>query len=135
MCVVCLFVCFLPFLQAGQGVVPGGYVVAQGPGGVPITFPVQRTGGGVTVPYELMPPQGDTQVTDQPPAYDQISTTGGPSSTAEGDQPPPYSKDEQVSVKCCVCSCLIQKGNLFIGEEGGVGNNNVKTNNKQQFFH
>ena len=90
-----LFVCFLflPFLQADQGVVPGGYVVAQGPGGVPITFPVQRTGGGVTVPYELMPPQGDTQVTDQPPAYQQISTTGGPSSTAEGDPPPPYSKD------------------------------------------
>ena len=111
---VCLFV-FLPFLQAGQGVVPGGYVVAQGPGGVPITFPVQRTGGGVTVPYELMPPQGDTQVTDQPPAYHQISTTGGPSSAAEGDPPPPYSKDEQVSVKCCVCSCLIQKRNLLIG--------------------
>ena len=88
------FVCFFwPFLQAGQGVVPGGYVVAQGPGGVPITFPVQRTGGGVTVPYELMPPQGDTQVTDQPPAYQQISTTGGLSSTAEGDPPPPYSKD------------------------------------------
>ena len=92
-CVCRLFVFFWPFLQAGQGVVPGGYVVAQGPGGVPITFPVQRTGGGVTVPYELMPPQGDTQVTDQPPAYQQISTTGGLSSTAEGDPPPPYSKD------------------------------------------
>ena len=92
-CVCRLFVFFWPFLQAGQGVVPGGYVVAQGPGGVPITFPVQRTGGGVTVPYELMTPQGDTQVTDQPPAYHQISTTGGLSSTAEGDPPPPYSKD------------------------------------------
>ena len=90
-----LFVCFLflPFLQADEAVVPGGYVVAQGPGGVPITFPVQRTGGGVTVPYELMTPQGDTQVTDQLPAYHQISTTRGLSSTAEGDPPPPYSKD------------------------------------------
>ena len=92
-CVCRLFVFFWPFLQAGQGVVQGGYVVAQGPGGVPVAFPVQRTGGGVTVPYELMPPQGDTQVTDQTPAYHQISTTGGLSSTAEGDPPPPYSKD------------------------------------------
>ena len=49
-----------------------------------------------------MPPQGVTQVTDQPPPYDQISTTGGLSPTAEEDPPPPYSKDEQVSVKCCV---------------------------------
>ena len=92
---------------AGQGVVPGGYVVAQGPGGVPMAFPVQQTGGGVTVPYghaEIvpMPPQGVTQVTDQPPPYDQISTTGGLSPTAEEDPPPPYSKDEQVGVKCCV---------------------------------
>ena len=92
---------------AGQAVVPGGYVIAEGPGGVPMAFPVQQTGGGVTVPYghaEIvpMPPQGVTQVTDQPPPYDQISTTGGLSSTAEEDPPPPYSKDEQVSVKCCV---------------------------------
>ena len=112
--VVFVFVFFLPFLQstsvmcvAGQGVVPGGYVIAEGPGGVPMAFPVQQTGGGVTVPYghaEIvpMPPQGVTQVIDQPPPYDQISTTGGLSPTAEEDPPPPYSKDEQVSVKCCV---------------------------------
>lgn len=105
---VYLFVCFfLPFLLAGQGLVPGGYVVAQGPGGAPMAFPVQQTGGSVTVPYELMPPEGDTQVTDQPPAYHQISTTGAfASSTAAGDPPPPYSKDEQVSGKCCVCSSV-----------------------------
>jgi len=95
-------------------VVPGGYVMAEGPSGVSMAFPVQQTGVGVTVPYghaEIvpMPPQGVTQVTDQPPPYDQISTTGSPSSTAEGDPPPPYSKDEQVSEKCCVCSCLMQK--------------------------
>ena len=94
--------------------VPGGYVMAEGPSGVPMAFPVQQTGVGVTIPYghaEIvpMPPQGVTQVTDQPPPYDQISTTGSSSSTAERDPPPPYSKDEQVSEKCCVCSCLMQK--------------------------
>ena len=26
---------------AGQGVVPGGYVIAEGPGGVPMAFPVR----------------------------------------------------------------------------------------------
>ena len=79
--------CFLTFLQptsvmcvAGQGVVPGSYVMAEGPGGVPIAFPVQHTGSGVTVPYGhaqivSMSPQGVTQVTDQPPPYDQIFTT------------------------------------------------------------
>ncbi|CAH3154977.1 unnamed protein product, partial [Porites lobata] len=36
---------------AGQGVVPGGYVIAEGPGGVPMAFPVQQTEGGVTVPH------------------------------------------------------------------------------------
>ena len=131
--VVCLFV-FLPFLLAGQGLVPGGYVVAQGPGGAPMAFPVQQTGGSVTVPYELMPPESDTQVTDQPPPYDQMSTTGGPSSTAAGDPPPPYCKDEQVSGKCCVCSCLIQKGNLLIDEEGSAGTNNVKRTTNNNFF-
>ena len=130
----CLFfVCFFfPFLQstsvtyvAGQGVVPGGYVMAEGPSGVPMAFPVQQTGVGVTVPYghaEIVPipPQGVTQVTDQPPAYHQISTTGGLSSTAEGDPPPPYSKDEQVSVKCCVCSCLMQKVDCSLACSAGV---------------
>ena len=130
--VVFVFVFFLPFLQstsvmcvAGQGVVPGGYVIAEGPGGVPMAFPVQQTGGGVTVPYghaEIvpMPPQGVTRVTDQPPPYDQISTTGGLSPTAEEDPPPPYSKGEQVSVKCCVCSCLMQKVDCSLACSAGV---------------
>ena len=82
-----VLIVFLTFLQptsvmcvAGQGVVPGSYVMAEGPGGVPMAFPVQHTGSGVTVPYGhaqivSMPPQGVTQVTDQPPPYDQIFTT------------------------------------------------------------
>ena len=55
------------------------------------------------VPLEVtpMPPQSVVQETGPPPPYHQISTcaTGGPSSGAEGEPPPPYTEDEQVSVK------------------------------------
>ena len=54
------------------------------------------------VPLEVtpMPPQSVVQETGPPPPYHQISTcaTGGPSSGAEGEPPPPYTEDEQVSV-------------------------------------
>lgn len=54
------------------------------------------------VPLEVtpMPPQSVVQETGPPPPYHQISTcaTGGPSSGAEGEPPPPYTEDEQYSV-------------------------------------
>ena len=34
----------------GQGVVSGGYIMGQGPGGVPVAIPVQQPGGVVIVP-------------------------------------------------------------------------------------
>ena len=56
------------------------------------------------VPLEVtpMPPQSVVQQTGPPPPYHQISTcaTGGPSSGAEGEPPPPYTEDEQVSINC-----------------------------------
>ena len=36
--------------MSNQGVVSGGYIMGQGPGGVPVAFPVQAAGGVVTVP-------------------------------------------------------------------------------------
>lgn len=47
--------------MTGQGV-PAGYVMAQGPGGVPVAMPVQQAGGVMTFPG------------GQAPAY-QVSTT------------------------------------------------------------
>lgn len=92
---------------SGQGVVPGGYVMAQGPGGVPMAFPVQHAGGVATVPgghsqVVHMPPQGMIQVAGQPPTY-QMSTSGAqmgqvPTSGTQGGHPPPYNPDEQVRV-------------------------------------
>ncbi|XP_073250874.1 membrane-spanning 4-domains subfamily A member 8-like [Porites lutea] len=92
----------------GQGVVPGGYVMAQGPGGVPMAFPVQQAGGVATVPgghtqVVHMPPQGMFQVAGQPPTY-QMSTSGAqmgqvPTFGAEGGHPPPYNPGQQLPVK------------------------------------
>lgn len=109
----CLYLAYL-FLQTqtvmyvnGQGVVPGGYVMAQGPGGVPMAFPVQQAGGVATVPgghtqVVHLPPQGMVQVAGQPPTY-QMSTSGAqmgqvPTFGAEGGHPPPYNVDQQVRV-------------------------------------
>lgn len=109
----CLYLAYL-FLQTqtvmyvnGQGVVPGGYVMAQGPGGVPMAFPVQQAGGVATVPgghtqVVHLPPQGMVQVAGQPPTY-QMSTSGAqmgqvPTFGAEGGHPPPYNADQQVRV-------------------------------------
>ncbi|XP_073250858.1 uncharacterized protein [Porites lutea] len=140
----------------GQGVILGDNAIGRGCGGVPLVFPVQQTGGVVSIPggdaqmasmppqdsqepdlllvplempampsqsvveetgqpppYDgdthsssqdpdlllvplevtAMPPQSVVQETGPPPPYDQISScsTVGPSSGAEGDQPPQYS--------------------------------------------
>ena len=62
----------------GQGAVSGGYVMGQGPGGVPVAIPMQQTGGVVTVPGACpqevyMPAAGMVQVAGQPQMY-QVST-------------------------------------------------------------
>jgi len=58
----------------GQGVVSGGYVLGQGPGGVPAAIPVQQPGGVVTVPgvhpqMVHMPAAGMVHVAGQPQMY------------------------------------------------------------------
>ena len=70
----------------GQTAVPGGYVMGQGPGGVPVAIPMQQAGRVVTVPgahpqMVHMPATGMVQVAGQPQMY-QVSTTG-----AGGGQP------------------------------------------------
>ena len=70
------------------------------------------------VPLEVtpMPPQSVVQETGPPPPYHQISTcaTGGPSSGAEGEPPPPYTEDEQVSVKYKLRYVLVYSQIRFI---------------------
>ena len=164
---------------SGQGVVLGDNAIGRGRGGVPVVFPVQQTGGVVSipggdaqiasmhpqdsqdpdlllVPLEMpsmppqsvvqetgqpppyhgdtqpgsqdpdlllvplevtpMPPQSVVQETGPPPPYHQISTcaTGGPSSGAEGEPPPPYTEDEQVSVKYKLRYVLVYSQIRFI---------------------
>ena len=65
---------------SNQGVVSGGYVMGQGPGGVPIAFPMQA-GGVVAVPVSSsgavgvhpqmvqVPTGGVMHVAGQPPMY------------------------------------------------------------------
>ena len=64
----------------GQGAVQDGYIMGQGPGGVPVAFPIQQAGGVVTVPgahpqMVHMPPLGMVHVAGQPQMY-QGSTPG-----------------------------------------------------------
>lgn len=73
---------------SNQGMVSGGYIMGQGPGGVPIAFPMQPAGGVVAVPVSSSggvgvnpqlvqaPTGGVVHVPGQPPMY-QVPASGG----------------------------------------------------------
>lgn len=85
---------------SNQGVVSGGYIMGQGPGGVPIAFPVQQAGGVVAVPVSSsgavgvhpqmvqVPTGGVMHVAGQPPMY-QVPASGAMGMQPQMVQVPP----------------------------------------------
>ena len=122
----------------GQGAMPGGYVMGQGPGGVPVAIPMQQTGGVVTVPGAYpqvvhMPATGMVQVAGQPQMY-QVSTAGAaagqpqmvhvPTSGAQMVMVPPSNAGVQPQVGHTPLAARAEGGQLqmvhgAVGAEGG----------------